>query len=118
MLPFPSFQPNQQDATEVKIRKGDSPRGNAKLANPIMVPHGSRNDDNETNNLKTFTGQTHYSRKASSTVRKNETDYICIIRKAFIGTGLSVSATNLVISSWRKSTLDKYRPFIILWLDY
>lgn len=47
----------------------------------------------------------------------NPTDVPCL-REAFENNGLSDSALSVILSSWRKSSQNRYKPYLAKWIQY
>ena len=91
------------------------------MDNPALVATDSRNDVKRPNGYSPRTRQSNNAkqkRRTPSTSQKTKSRYLSDIREKYRGRGFSSRATELIIRSWRKSTLTQYVTYIKLWYSF
>ena len=86
-----------------------------------MVATGSRNDDMSSHGSSTCPGQPRppkQARRVSSASQEARSRYLSDIRKRYRLKGFSIKATDLILKSWRQSTLKQYVVYAKLWYRF
>ena len=91
------------------------------MANTSLVARGKKHDGGRTTH--------HSARKGRSASAKSSANCSCpaqetashglsVIRETYLKHGLSKTAVDTIMQSWRSSTMAQYRPYIDLWVNF
>ena len=119
MLLISTFQSNRKSAA--KDQKGQAKKslnGSSSLANPSLVPYARTPNDSITVQHQAPKIQYVCGKTFSSDGSQNSFDDVSIVRTAYIGMKISPEVVDVIMTSWRKNTLAKYKPTLRRWYEF
>lgn len=120
MLHFLSFQYTSTCRSEDKNRQGKGDNRGTTMADTTMVYSPDEDSCGLSGNIAQHKKvvETSTLRHATSTGPENGDDCMQSVRRQYRQQGLSRQATDVLMSSWRKSTKRQYQVHIKKWLQY
>ena len=118
---FPTFQSPAKGSTEDPTRPSNWAGSGPTLDNSIMVPNSSQDVVRPAIHPDTPPQAAHTTstpRASSSLGLSSGSSSVAFIRSSIKGQGLSDAATNIIMSSWRKSTSSQYATYLQRWQTY